>query len=96
MTKLIRTTTDSQGRERVVFVHHKPERLSEEARQSGYMIEEIPPEPVAEARKTNILCRDEKGELYWITENRPATQEEAIADLIEVVERLVKKLEARE
>lgn len=81
MAYFIRTEQDHTERDRVVFIHYKPELLSDQDKEGGYMVDELPTAPEPQKKKDSVMYREADGSLFWELVDRPPTQEEQFEDM---------------
>jgi len=98
MICLLNNVIESPECVRVGVIHYKPERLTEEQRRSGIMLDltEVDmPKPEERPRKAPVLyCNPKTKALWYEYIDRPPTQEELMSDLLGKIDTLINKQDA--
>ena len=99
MICLLNCLHEAEDRVRVGAIHYKPERLTVEARASGMMVETTEadlPQPKPPKRTVPVLYFNPKTRDFWYEyANRPATQEELLADVVARLDTVISLLGAQ-
>lgn len=94
---LLGTIAESAGRVRVAgAVHYKPEKLSAKQRNAGVMLgglteKDVPQPEIIKGKNPVLYANPKTGKLWFEYEDRPLTQEELMAELIEKLDVLITK-----